>query len=283
MGITGAASGNEVQHQQAIDPTADTLKPTSLQASPEAKGFTGTREVIKANADTIVSCQTEPIEELVLQSDSKAISQREVTQSGCKEFLLGKKPDETIEGICAGTCLTLIGLAFLIVTGSGIVNLKESPASVVANASQFNSTPPSNLTFDKYITGLLQHAISASSAPDTDDSFSISGILPELVFITVGVAIILLTRFFCTGNDAKKTDKDQNREILNLEAGTSEISNLKSYFEDGDEGEYVPVPDLSHKKKQVRNPVEKMPAVSEGVAGPSGTRFITEAQINPKL
>ncbi|WP_422446565.1 hypothetical protein [Endozoicomonas sp. ALB091] len=50
MGITGTASGNEVQYQQAIYPADGTLKPSSSQDAIESKGFTGTRAVVRAVA-----------------------------------------------------------------------------------------------------------------------------------------------------------------------------------------------------------------------------------------
>ncbi|MBO9482654.1 hypothetical protein [Salinisphaera sp. G21_0] len=229
MGITGTASGNEVQYQQAIDPTAGTLKPSRSQDAIESRGFTGTRAVVKEDSDAVVNCRTEPIEEPGVRSDSKTISQREVTQPGCKAILLGKKTDETIEAICGGTCLALVGLALLLAAGSGIFSLNESSSSMVATGNHYNSTPPSNLTFNKNTKALLQDAISTSSAQNNEDSSGIGGLyVAGLFFITVGVAGILLTRF-CSGSDTKKTDKSQSSKILDLEPGPKDqINNSKS-------------------------------------------------------
>ncbi|WP_422459521.1 hypothetical protein [Endozoicomonas sp. ALB115] len=226
MGITGTASGNEVQYQQAIYPADGTLKPSSSQDAIESKGFTGTRAVVKEDSDAVVNCRTEPIEEPGVQSHSKAISQREVTQPGCQAILLGKKTDETLEAICGGTCLALVGLALLLAAGSGIFSLNESSSST---GNHYNSTPPSNLAFNKNTTASLQDAISASSAQNNEDSSGIGGLyVAGLFFITVGVAGILLTRF-CSGSDTKKTDKSQSSKILDSESGPKDqINNSKS-------------------------------------------------------
>ncbi|WBA82805.1 hypothetical protein [Endozoicomonas sp. GU-1] len=216
MGITGTASGNEVQYQQAIDPADGTLKPSFSQDAIESKGFTGTRTVVKEDSDAVVNCRTEPIEEPGVQSDSKAISQREVTQPGCKAILLGKKTDETLEAICGGTCMALVGLALLLAAGSGILSLNESSSST---GSHYTSTPPSK----------LQDAVSTSPAQNNEDSPGIGGLyVAGLFFITMGVAGILLTRF-CSGSDTKKTDKSQSSKILDSESGTKDkINNSQS-------------------------------------------------------
>ncbi|WP_422446563.1 hypothetical protein [Endozoicomonas sp. ALB091] len=140
--------------------------------------------------------------------------------------MLGKKTDETLEAICGGTCLALVGLALLLAAGSGIFSLNESSSST---GNHYNSTPPSNLAFNKNTTASLQDAISASSAQNNEDSSGIGGLyVAGLFFITVGVAGILLTRF-CSGSDTKKTDKSQSSKILDSESGPKDqINNSKS-------------------------------------------------------
>ena len=305
MGITDAVSGNQVQHQQAIDavpgsqqissaqtPAAGIrgiLKASSSQSSTEAIGFTETRVVLKADSGAVVGCETELIEKHEFQVGSKTIPQRDVSKTGCKEACLGKKPEKTIEAICGAGCLALFGVTLISLAGAGYLSLPNN-TTLSVNDTQHISTSSLNLTVVKNMTEVLQDVISAASAQDSDDSSGTGGLYGAgIFFIALAIAAVVLTRF-CQSSDSKKAGKGPGSETQNSDAvdrescsqksdsayGGSQTLSFASGSEYGSEREFVPEPCFSHKKKKTRRPVEKMSPVIEVEAGPSGLSSISD-------
>ncbi|USE38469.1 hypothetical protein [Endozoicomonas sp. SCSIO W0465] len=201
MGITGAASGNELQHQQSIDSIPGILKPPSSQTSAKAKGFTGTRVVIKAEPDAIFEYKTEPMEQFTRRHD-KPIAKRGICRQGCQEACFGKTPGKTIKAMGGGVCLVAVGLSLLALAGSGVFS---SPNKLPSIGNATNSTLSLNLTSDNNLTKVLQNASSVASHQDDNGVSGAGGLyIASVVVIAWGLFGILLTRF-CQSNDAKKT------------------------------------------------------------------------------